>query len=113
MLRWLGAPVLGKTFLFGNTKSIMESGSLPHSRLKKRHDALSYHIVQEAVVAGLVQFSHIPGNCDPADVLSKHGGCWNGWLMTKPLLFHEGDTSQIREEDDRKIDQKLASKTKT
>ena len=30
----------------------------------------------------------------------------------KPLLFYEGDTSQILEEDDRKIDQKTASKKK-
>ena len=32
--------------------------------------------------------------------------------MLKPLLFHKGDTSQILEEDDRKIDQKLTSKKK-
>jgi len=105
--------VLGKTFLFGNNESVVNSGGIPHSRLKKRHNALSCHMVREAIIASLVQCSHIPGNCNPVDVLSKHWGHSNVWPMMKPLLFCEGDTSQIVEEDDQKIDQKLASKTKT
>ena len=71
---------------------------------------LSYHFVREAIAADLVRFAHIPGDCNPADILSKHWGYSNVWPMMKPLLFYEGDTSQILEEDNRKIDQKLASK---
>ena len=112
MLRYLGVPVFGKTFLFSDNESVVKSGTIPHSRLKKRHNALSYHFVQEAIAARMVQFTHIPGDCNPADILSKHWGYLNVWPMLKPLLFYEGDTSQILEEDDRKIDQKLAAKTK-
>jgi hypothetical protein len=68
--------------------------------------------VREAIAAELIHFSHIPGDCNPADILSKHWGYSNVWPMLKPLLFYEGDTSQILEEDGRKIDQKNASKTK-
>ena len=110
MLRYLGVPVYGTTFLFGDNESVVKSGSIPHSRLKKRHNALSYHFVREAIAAGLIRFFHIPGDCNPADILSKHWGYSNVWPMLKPLLFYEGDTSQILEEDSRKIDQKLASK---
>ena len=66
--------------------------------------------MREAIAAGLIRFFHIPGDCNPADILSKHWGYSNVWPMLKPLLFYEGDTSQILEEDSRKIDQKLASK---
>ena len=84
------------------------------SRLKKRHNTLSYHSVREAITAGLVQFSHIPGDCDcnPVGILSKCWGYSNVWPMMKSLVFYEGGTSQILEEDDWKIDQKLAPKTK-
>ena len=35
MLRYLGVPVYGTTFLFGDNESVVKSGSIPHSRLKK------------------------------------------------------------------------------
>ena len=89
----------------------MYNGTIPQSKLKKRHNALSYHFVREVIAAGLLNFSHIPGECNPADILSKHWGYSNVWPMLKPLLFYEGDTSNIFEEDARKIDQKQASKS--
>ena len=39
-LRYLGVPVKGKTFLFGDNESVVKSGSIPHSTLNKRHNAL-------------------------------------------------------------------------
>lgn len=111
MLRYLGVPVAGKAFMFGDNESVVKSGSMPHSKLKKRQNALSYHFVREAIAAGLVGLTHIPGECDPADILNKHWGYSNVWPMLKPLLFFEGDTSKIFEEDARKIDQKQAPKS--
>ena len=110
MLRYLGVPVAGKTFMFGDSESVVKSGIIPYSKLKKRHNALSYHFVREAIASGMVDFSHIPGECNPADILSKHWGYSNVWPMMKPLLFYEGDTSKIFEEDSRKIDQKQVHK---
>ena len=104
--------MFGKTCLFGDNKSVVKSGSIPHSQLKKQHNTLLYHFVWEAFAADLDQFSHIPGNCNPADILSKHWGYSNVWPMLKPLFFYEGDFYQILEEDNRKIDQKLASRKK-
>ena len=61
-LRYLGVPVQGKSMLFGDNESVVTSSTLPHSGLNKRHNALSYHKVREAIAAGIVKFVHIDGN---------------------------------------------------
>ena len=90
--RYLGAPVAPTTYLFGDNASVVQSASIPHSRLSKRHVALSYHCVREAIAAELIKFGHIPGNENVADILSKHWGYSKIWPMLQPLLFYEGNT---------------------
>jgi hypothetical protein len=73
-LRYLGVPIREKSYLFGDNKSVVDSSIVPHSKLHKRHQALSFHRVREAVASKMLQFFHIPGPENPADVLSKHWG---------------------------------------
>jgi hypothetical protein len=89
-LRYLGVPVQGRAYMFGDNQSVITSSTLPHSRLSKRHNALSYHRVREAIVAGILGFFHIKGEDNPADILSKHCGHPQMWPHTKPLLFWMG-----------------------
>ena len=74
---------------------MIDSSTIPHSRLHKRHTALSWHRVREAVAAGIAAIYHIPGSSNPADILSKHWGYSNVWNVLKPLLFWKGDTLDI------------------
>eukprot|EP00934_Nitzschia_sp_Nitz4_P005326 Nitzschia sp. Nitz4//scaffold469_size5734//5037//5528//NITZ4_009207-RA/size5734-processed-gene-0.6-mRNA-1//1//CDS//3329552522//5316//frame0 len=53
-LRYLGIPITGPTFAFGDNKTVVESASLPKSRLHKRHVLLSYHRVREAIAAKII-----------------------------------------------------------
>lgn len=99
MLRYLGVPVREKTYMFGDNKSVVDSSSIPQSKLHKRHTALSYHRVREAIAAGIVSFTHLPGSMNPADILSKHWAYTNIWSMLQALLFFPGDTSSLIEED--------------
>ncbi len=73
-LRYLGIPIHGPSFLFGDNRPVVDSSSIPQSKLSKRHVALSYHRVQEAVAAGRMRFEWIPGPDNLADILSKHWG---------------------------------------
>ena len=42
MLQYLGVPISELSFLFGNNESVVsKSGTIPHSQLAKRHDALA------------------------------------------------------------------------
>jgi len=60
---------------------------VPHSKLHKRHNALSYHRTREAIAAGITRFHHIVGTTNTADILSKHWGHSSIWEMLRPLLF--------------------------
>ena len=94
-LRYLGVEIHGGTHLFGDNKSVVQSGSLPHSPLHKRWHGLAYHYTREAIASGMVLFHHIPGEINPADILSKHWGYSQIWGQLQPLLFWRGDTSVL------------------
>ena len=94
-LGFLGVPILGKSYLFGDNQSVITSSTIPHSSLKKRHNALSYHRVREAIAAGILSFFKVEGTFNPADILSKHTGFTQAWPTLKPLLFWRGDTGNI------------------
>jgi hypothetical protein len=46
---------------------------------------------------GMIAFIHIPGELNPADILSKHWGYSQIWLRLKAVLFWMGDTGDIDE----------------
>jgi hypothetical protein len=59
--------------MFGDNESVVGSGSKIDAKLQhRRHTALSFHCVREAIAAGVLAFYHIPGTINPADILSKH-----------------------------------------
>ena len=55
-LRYLGAPVRAKSYMFGDNESLVKNSTMPHSVLNKRHNALSYHRVREAIAAKIIAF---------------------------------------------------------
>ena len=90
-LRQLGVPVEERSYLFGDNKSVVTSSTIPHSGLNKRHTALCYHRVREAV-SSFLRFIHVPTGLNIADVLSKHCGYQDSGHLIKPLLFRPGNT---------------------
>ena len=69
---------------------------VPHSALGKRHNALAYHYIREASAAGIIEFHHIDGDKNPADVLTKHNGFQKSWPLIQPLLFWKGDPTSLK-----------------
>ncbi len=79
---------------------------IPHIKLHKRHTALSLHRVREAIAGDLIQFYHMNGKDNPADILSKHWAHSITYPNLQPILFWEGDTidctatlKQVRDHD--------------
>ena len=70
--------------MFGDNQSVVTSSTIPHSPLTKRWTALSYHRVQEAIASKILQFFHIPGEENPADIASKH---WSRLTRSFRLKF--------------------------
>ena len=91
-LMYLGVPIRSKSCMFGDSKSVVDSASIPTSTLSKKSTLVSYHRVKEAAIAvGYLQFNWKDGKSNPADILSK---CWeiaSIWLLFKSLLFRKGE----------------------
>ena len=80
----------GPAWMFGDNEGVVKSSTIPASVLKKRHNALSYHTVRAAISAGIVNFIHIPGVLNPADMLTKHLEPGVLEYLARPLLFWQG-----------------------
>jgi hypothetical protein len=98
-LRYLGVEVKGSTMMFGDNESVVNSSSVPQARLHKRHGALSFHRVREGIAAGIAKFHHVRSAQNPADILSKQWSHASAWPLLQPLLFWEGDTLDLVDDD--------------
>jgi hypothetical protein len=91
-LRMFGVPLDGPSWLFGDNQSVITSSTIPHSALNKRHNALSYHKVREAIAAKYINFIKIDGKNNPADILTKFSAWSDYWPLVQPILFRKGET---------------------
>jgi len=98
-LRYLGVPITEPMYMFGDNKSMITNGSVPHSKLGKRHPALAYHKVRQAVASGMVILTHVEGELNVADIPSKHWSYQKIWPLLRPLLFWHGDTQDISKQE--------------
>jgi hypothetical protein len=80
-LRYLGVPIRHRDVMFGDNESVVNSSTRLDAKLHKRHNALSFHRVREAIAAGYIQYFHVPGKSNPADdigdTVTCHGRRYN------------------------------------
>ena len=101
-LRYLGVPVQSMSYMFGDNQAVVTNSTIPHSCLSKRHNALSYHRVREAIAAKILTFFWINGKKNPADIVSKHWAYPQVWHLLQPILFYSGDTAFLLDQEDEK-----------
>ena len=82
-------------YMFGANESVVLSSMNSTTKLHKIHNALSFHRVRESIVAGICRFHYLPGNLNPADVLSKHWSYSDVGQLLRPLMFWHGNTAEI------------------
>jgi len=86
-LRMLGANVVGPTVMFCDNMSVVLNCSLPTSALRKKHNAIAYHKVRQAIAAGIVEIIHVPSAENLADPLTKALGANKLAPLIRPILF--------------------------
>jgi hypothetical protein len=57
MLRSLGVALDGTTLMLGDNMSVVLNTTVPSSALKKKHNAIAYHRVREAIAARIMRFT--------------------------------------------------------
>ena len=76
-LRYLGVPLgvvngSDASWMFGDNLSVVNSTVMPNGKLQKRSHLLNYHICRAAQASGIINFAHIDGKDNPADILTKN-----------------------------------------
>ena len=71
-MRYLGVPIKSKSYMFGDSRSVVTRATLPYSTLSKRHNILAFHRVREAIDAKIIDFHWIQSEYNLSDMLSKY-----------------------------------------
>ena len=70
-LRMLGVPINDASVVLGDNQPTITSSTIPSSNLKKKHNAVAYHRIREAVAAGIVNLFHVRSEDNVADTMTK------------------------------------------
>ena len=92
-----GVPIEGPANAMCDNLSLVTNSTLPTSTLKKKHNTICYHCVQEAVAAKIIQIAHIPMGQNLADILAKPLGGSKLHEFCKMILYQMGQCHQSHE----------------
>jgi hypothetical protein len=85
--RMMGIRMDEPAVLLIDNNSVVINSTLPCSTLKKKHNAIAYHKVREAVAAGFVRIAHICSKQNRADILTKPLGPQDYFRLLKDIMF--------------------------
>ena len=86
-LRYLGFSLEGPSWIFGDNLSVVNSSTLPRVKLQKRSHLFNYHRLREAQACVILNFVHMDGKENPADILTTFCSSREGYELLKPLIF--------------------------
>ena len=90
--------------MMGDNASVITSGSIPSSLLKKRHHTVSYHSVRAAIASGIIIFRKVKGTKNPSDICTKFLPWAVFYPLIQPLLFQKGETLTKEELEELSLD---------
>jgi len=71
MMHCIGVPVNGPVGILCDYISVVLNTTGAGSALKKKHISIAYHMIREAIAAGIVTFRHIGTDDNVADIITK------------------------------------------
>ena len=70
-LRMMGVKLSGPTYVFGDNMSVIHNTQRPESTLKKKSNAICYHMIRESVAMDESITGHVESKENPADIATK------------------------------------------
>jgi hypothetical protein len=70
-LRMFGIPINGPAFVYCDNQGVVKNVTIPESVLSKKHNAINYHAVREAVAANILRVAKEDSSTNLADLLTK------------------------------------------
>jgi hypothetical protein len=87
MLRSLGVDLDGPTLMLGDNMSMVLNTWVPSSVVKKKHNAIGYHRVREAIAAKVMRFACVKIEENVSDILTKPLSNEGFYHLVKNWLF--------------------------
>jgi len=99
-LRLFGTPLEGPVNTFCDNSSVVVSSTLPASKLKKKHNAIAYHRVREAIATNMMRVAWVETGKNLADMLTKllNGPTLHALVDKVLYLSKEGDVNEGKSE---------------
>jgi hypothetical protein len=86
-LKCFGIPIAGPTNMFCDNNAVVKNVSIPESTLAKKHNAINYHIIREAVAAGIIRVGKEDTLTNIADVFTKLVPFTRKYKLLSPFLW--------------------------
>ena len=86
-LRSMGIKIEPTSTILCDNMSVIYNTQFPNSSLKKKHNAVAFHKVREAIAAGIIKTAHIPSNANLSDILTKPKGPADYYNHLKTLYY--------------------------
>jgi hypothetical protein len=67
----MGVHIDGPCTLFCDNEAAVKNSTIPESTLKKKHNAIAYHRVREAVASETIRIAYIHTSLNLADMFTK------------------------------------------
>ena len=86
-LRMMGIKFEKTSTILCDNQAVVINTQFPTSSLKKKHNAVAFHKIREAIAAGIIRTTHIGSEHNVSDILTKPKGPMEYYFHLKNLLF--------------------------
>ena len=86
-LKCFGIPLSGPTNVFCDNNGVVQNTSIPESTLSKKHNAINYHIIREAVAAGIIRIGKEDTDTNIADAFTKLMDFSRKFKLLRPFIW--------------------------
>ena len=86
-MRMMGISIEPTSTILCDNQAVIINTQFPTSSLKKKHNAVAFHKIREAVAAGIVRTAHVRSEHNVSDILTKPKGPMDYYRLLKELLF--------------------------
>jgi hypothetical protein len=86
----------GPALMLGDNMSVVLNTTVHSSVLKKKHNAIEYHRVREAIAARIMRFAYIKSEENVSDMLTKPLSNKKFHYLMKRCLFRVPETNTFR-----------------
>lgn len=85
-LRMFGIRIEGPANVFCDNRGVVKNSNIPESMLLKKHNAVNYHAVREAVAAGILRVGKEDGETNLVDLMTKVLPGTRQWELCRHIM---------------------------